>query len=99
MGGVMLSANLCAVAGVEERKVHEGEVDEGKIRWEPPTFAGLTNSTAVDAGTHWYKEPQATPSTAAAMSAQPALKVDWNAKGSLDLKPGANGQIDWAAMA
>lgn len=51
---VMLSANLCTVAGVEEHTVHEGDVDEGKVMWEAPSFAGLSNSQAVDSGVHWY---------------------------------------------
>ncbi|KAL3932546.1 MAG: hypothetical protein SGPRY_000657 [Prymnesium sp.] len=49
---VMLSANLCTVAGVEEHTVHEGDVDEGKVMWEAPSFAGLSNSQAVDSGVH-----------------------------------------------
>jgi len=53
-----VSANLLdAVGGKEEAVVHKGDVDEGKVTWEPPKFAGLTNSDTVTIKMkHWYKE-------------------------------------------
>jgi len=105
---VMLSANLCAVAGVEERDVHEGEVDEGKVMWEAPTFSGLGNSTTVDTGSHWYAErttpPAAAPEAAAAfptglvaalpVSGLPQPTGQFNF-GNFSL---AGGGIDWGAL-
>lgn len=46
---ITISSNLAAVIGVSEQKVHQGEPDEGKVRWVPPTFAGLSNSDTVNA--------------------------------------------------
>ena len=53
-----VSANLLdAVGQKEEKAVHKGDVDEGKITWEAPAFAGLTNSDAVTIKMqHWYKD-------------------------------------------
>lgn len=53
-----VSANLLeAVGQKDEKAVHKGDVDEGKITWEPPTFAGLTNSDSVTIKMqHWYKD-------------------------------------------
>ena len=69
---IMLSANLAAVIGKEETKVHAGEPDEGQISWTAPAFAGLSNSDMVDVkGGNWNKEAllpvPPTPGTAAAM--------------------------------
>ena len=100
---VMMSANLCEVAGVAEKKVHEGESDEGKVTWEAPTFSGLNNSQAVGAGTHWYNAPTPgqTPTTAAALATpgKPGA-IDWSTMGvgGINLAKGANGQVDWSAM-
>ena len=35
---VALSANLCAIAGVEEKAVHQGETDEGVVSWVAQIF-------------------------------------------------------------
>ena len=69
---IMLSANLAAVIGKEETKVHAGEPDEGQISWTAPAFAGLSNSDMVGVkGGNWNKEAllpvPPTPGTAAAM--------------------------------
>jgi len=99
---VAMSANLLEVTGIQtsqDSTVHKGEADEGQLTWEAPTFSGLDNSTAVDAGTHWYKEPTpgATPTTAAAMAmtGPAAGQMDWSA---VTLKPAAGGGIDWSAF-
>eukprot|EP00966_Prymnesium_polylepis_P084210 1949079-Prymnesium_polylepis.1 len=49
-------------------------------------------------GVDQFAEPGPTPTTAAAMSSTgaDAAKVDWTA---VNMKPGANGQVDWNAMA
>lgn len=56
-----LSANLAAAVGGNAAVLHEGEADEGEIRWEAPKEAGLHNSSAVTggAGRHWYHEEAA----------------------------------------
>ena len=54
-----VSANLLETAGArgEDKPVHQGDVDEGRITWQAPTFNGLENSHDVTVGTkHWYKE-------------------------------------------
>lgn len=54
---LMVSANLASVVGVEEKKVHAGEPDEGQVRWVAPSFSGLSNSDTVDVkGGHWNKD-------------------------------------------
>ena len=105
---LMVSANLSAVVGVEEKKVHAGEPDEGQIRWVAPSFSGLSNSDTVDVkGGHWYKEGDS-PMTKAAPSlvpnaatpgvtpaAQPS-STPWTP--AFALPQGADGRIDWGAM-
>ena len=54
-----VSANLLETAGARgvDKPVHQGDVDEGRITWQAPTFNGLENSHDVTVGTkHWYKE-------------------------------------------
>ena len=70
---LMVSANLAQVVGVEEKKVHAGEPDEGQVRWVAPSFAGLSNSDTVDVkGGHWNKDEKAAmPSPPVGMPAVP----------------------------
>jgi hypothetical protein len=55
-----LSANLACDVGGKAAVLHEGEADEGQIRWVAPKEAGLHNSAAVVAGggKHWYHETE-----------------------------------------
>ena len=54
---VALSANLCAIAGVEEKVVHQGDADEGVVSWVAPNLPGLNNSDAVlKKGGHWNND-------------------------------------------
>lgn len=39
-----LMRSLQAIGLGEGSPVHQGDVDEGYVRWEPPTFSGLDNS-------------------------------------------------------
>lgn len=52
-----LSANLRQIvaAGTVAPPVHQGDVDEGQLTWEAPSFAGLANSNVVGAGQLGYK--------------------------------------------
>ena len=100
---LMLSANLAAVVGKEETKVHAGEPDEGQVNWTAPKFSGLSNSDTVDVkGGHWNKDSPLlpvppTPGTAAAMvGTSPPGKAGANP--GFALPTAANGQIDWGAM-
>jgi len=79
---VAVSANLADAvnsSNSREHTVHAGDVDEGRITWEPPSFHGLSNSTEVTVSSrHWYNEGTqatdslpnvaATPTTAAAQT-------------------------------
>mmetsp|Transcript_29455 Transcript_29455/g.95015 ORF Transcript_29455/g.95015 Transcript_29455/m.95015 type:complete len:248 (+) Transcript_29455:99-842(+) len=56
-----LSENLASDVGGKAAVLHEGEGDEGQIRWTAPKEAGLHNSDVVVAGggKHWYNEEEA----------------------------------------
>ena len=50
-----VSANLLADVGQEQKTVHAGEADEGKVFWVAPAVHGLRNSDKVTAKeSHWY---------------------------------------------
>lgn len=52
-----ISGNLAESLGLTATEVHKGDVDEGKITWVAPSFAGLDNSTDVTRKDgHWYKD-------------------------------------------
>ena len=111
---LMISSNLASVIGVEEKKVHEGEPDEGQVRWVAPSFAGLSNSDTVDVkGAHWNKEDKlpafppsplkAKPLPTAGSPAPPPPAVGAPAMPSSPspaflLPQGADGRVDWTAM-
>jgi len=75
-----MSANLLSELEMADKiqPAHLGDVDEGRITWEPPVSHGLTNSTTVSQATnsHWYLEQnqgatQSTPLTAVQPAASP----------------------------
>ena len=54
---IAVSENLRDTVSHDLAPVHQGDVDEGRITWQAPTFNGLENSHDVTVGTkHWYKE-------------------------------------------
>ena len=61
-----VSENLLAEVGrTETAPVHKGDVDEGKITWEAPAFAGLGNSDSVTIKMHhWYRDTPTAAGTA-----------------------------------
>jgi len=100
-----VSGNLAQLLGISEKVVHEGDVDEGRMTWEPPAFHGLDNSDEVTISTrHWYRDERdndgqkESPAKAAEpagghplsdMFAGPAVQVQTNA-GTLVFNTGAS---------
>jgi len=104
---------LSQAVGVQrDMTVHAGDVDEGRITWEAPTFHGLTNSNEVTASSrHWYRDENEagnqatgavpsvapTPTTAAAQSTPGDIFKQPNIFGAAPGQPQGAGMFQFNA--